>query len=107
MENDAIDLLRYFLRGYMGPIEDAISSLLPSDYIDGRRMQFDPSRHLQGDLATRAAAYPPLVAAGIFTADEARVRGFGLPPIAAPATPEAPADQADTSVTPSITATVS
>lgn len=103
VENDAIDLLRYCLRGYMGPIEDAISELLPGDYLEGRRMQIDPSRHLQGDLASRAAAYPALVAAGIYTADEARIRGFGLPPLGQSDL----ALEADTGVTPSITATVS
>ena len=38
------------LRGYAGPIEDAVSELLPGDYIGGRRMRFDPVRYLQGDL---------------------------------------------------------
>lgn len=84
VENDAIDLYRYTFRGYMGPIEDAISELLPGDYIAGRRMLLDPARFLQGDLESRSRAWVPLVAAGIVSTDEARVRGFGLPPAAEP-----------------------
>lgn len=85
VENDAIDLLRYTLRGYMGPIEDAISELLPGDYIEGRRMQMDPARFLQGDLASRTTAYVALTSGDrpILDVDEARVRGFGLQPRAA------------------------
>jgi phage portal protein BeeE len=33
VENDRDLLLRYTLRGYMGPIEDAISERLPGDYL--------------------------------------------------------------------------
>jgi phage portal protein BeeE len=80
VENDAVDLLRYCLRGYMGPVEDAISELLPGDYLLGRRMRLDATATVQGDLASRAAAYPALVTAGILTIAEARVRGFGLTP---------------------------
>lgn len=80
VENDAIDLYRYCLRGYAGPIEDAISELLPGDPLEGRRMRLDASQFLQGDLATRATAWPALVGSGIVTVAEARVRGFGLTP---------------------------
>lgn len=82
VENDAIDVYRYCLRGYMGPIEDTISTVLPGDYIGGRRLQLDPSRFLQGDLTTRATAWAALVTSGIVTKDEARTKGFGLPPLA-------------------------
>jgi phage portal protein BeeE len=87
VENDAIDLLRYTLRGYMGPLEDAISEVLPGDYLDGRRMALDPARILQGDLASRATAWVALTSGDrpIFTVDEARRRGFGMPPATAPA----------------------
>lgn len=80
VEMDAIDLYRYSLRGYMGPIEDGISDLLPGDPIEGRRMLMDPARFLQGDLSSRATAWSTIVTAGIADPDEARVRGFGLPP---------------------------
>jgi len=79
-EDDASDLHRYTLRGYMGPIEDVISELLPGDYIDGRRMAFDTTRLVQGNLESRARAYPPLIAAGILDQEEARRLGFGLAP---------------------------
>jgi HK97 family phage portal protein len=85
-EHDATDLLRYCLRGYMRPLEGAISTLLPGDAQVGRRMALDPSQLVSGDLQSRAIAYPALVNAGILTAEEARVRGFGLP--AAPAVGE-------------------
>jgi phage portal protein BeeE len=93
VENDAIDLYRDTLRGYAGPIEDAISELLPGDSTDGRRMRVDPTRYLQGDLVSRAKAYPLLIAAGVLTPDEVRAAGFGLGPnaeaIPTPAPPEA------------------
>jgi len=79
-ENDKADLLALTLRGYMGPVEDGISELLPGDYIEGRRMRLDPLRLVQGDLASRAQAYPALVRAGILSVDEARAAGFGLAP---------------------------
>lgn len=84
VENDAIDLWRYTLRGYAGPLEDAISELLPGDYIEGRRMVLQPERFLQGDLASRAEAYSKLVgSAPIMDVDEARRRGFQLGPLSA------------------------
>jgi phage portal protein BeeE len=58
VENDATDLWRYTLRGYAGPIEDAVSELLPGDYITARRMRFDPVRYLQGDLQSRPRRIP-------------------------------------------------
>ena len=89
VEQDAIDLYRYTLRGYIGPIEDVISTILPGDHLTGRRLELDPQRFLQGDLGQRTTAHVALVAAGIETVDEARVRGFGLPPGAVAPTPEA------------------
>jgi HK97 family phage portal protein len=83
-ENDSADLWRYTLRGYAGPIEDAVSELLPGNYITARRMRFDPEQYLQGDLQSRAQAYPLLVAAGILSIDEARAGGFGLGPSTTP-----------------------
>lgn len=95
VENDATDLWRYTLRGYAGPIEDAISELLPGDYIKGRRMRLDPTRYLQGDLQSRSQAYQMLVGSGILTIDEARALGFGLGPGGNPAaSAPAPAPEA-------------
>jgi len=96
VENDAIDLWRYSLRGYAGPLEDAVSVNLPGSAITGRRMRLDPSALLQGNLTDRAAAWSALVSNGIAEADEARVRGFGL---SARGATQAPADpQPSTSV---------
>lgn len=94
VENDAIDLYRLCLRAYAGPIEDAISENLPGDPLAGRRMQLDASKFLQGDLTTRAVAWPALVSSGIVTIPEARVRGFGLTPTPA-AEAAAPAQATD------------
>jgi phage portal protein BeeE len=80
VEDDRMDLYGLCLRGYAGPIEDAISELLPGDPLAGRRMRLDASQFLQGNLASRAVAWPALVTAGIVTKAEARVRGFGLTP---------------------------
>lgn len=87
VESEASDLLRYTLVGYTGPIEDAVSDLLPGDYLTGRRMVMDPSRFLQGDLESRARAWSQLVTAGIALPDEARTKGFGLAPLGAVAAP--------------------
>lgn len=103
VESDAIDLYRMTLRGYMGPVEDVISETLPGDYLVGRRMAFDPSRFLQGDLATRTTAWTALVSGGLVDADEARVRGFGLPPRGTPATPPATSSSDTTPAVVSIT----
>lgn len=104
VENDAIDLWRYTLRGYAGPIEDAISELLPGDYIEGRRMILQPERFLQGDLASRASAYSQLVGgAPIMQVDEARRRGFQMPPM--PAGAQQAAVQSVPNVAASIAAT--
>lgn len=86
VENDALDLYRYTLRAYAGPIEDGVSEVLPGDYLGGRRMRVDPSAFIQGNLNDRALAWSALTGAGIATIPEARVRGFGLAPV-----PTAPA----------------
>jgi phage portal protein BeeE len=91
VENDAIDLWRYTLRGYAGPVEDAISGELPGDPIDGRRMALDPARLLQGNLVDRSSSWAALVETGIADPDEARVKGFGLPARTPQATTPAPA----------------
>lgn len=82
VEDDKADLYQMTLRGYAGPLEDAISEHLPGNYITGRRMRLDPIRFLQGNLASRATAYPALVNGErpILTQDEARSLGFGLGP---------------------------
>lgn len=81
VEFDALDLMRYTLRGYIDPVQDVVSEAMPGD----RVMRIDPTQFVSGDLATRATAYSTLVDAGIVTAPEARVRGFGLAPTPAQA----------------------
>lgn len=93
-EHEGVDLARYTLRGYMGPLEDAVSELLPGDYILGRRMRLDAGELTAGDFESRSRAWPALVAAGIFTTDEARQRGFRVAPLDTPATPAQPVPEA-------------
>lgn len=106
VEFDAIDLYRYCLRGYAGPLEDAISELLPGDPLLGRRVRLDASQFLQGDLGSRATAYVALTSGDrpILSVAEARVRGFGLTP--APIEPAAPTPQATDAGPATVTATI-
>lgn len=80
-EDEAQDLDQFTLDGYVAPIEDAITGHLSPGYLDDRRMVIDMSHVTQGNLDSRAVAYPALVGAGILERDEARARGFGLPPL--------------------------
>jgi len=82
VEDEATDLTRYTLDGYAAPIEDAITGHLSPGFLGSRRMVIDLSRIMQGNLESRSRAYPALVASGIMLPDEARARGFGLPPLA-------------------------
>lgn len=93
VESDRLDLLGYTLGGYIDPVQDVISDLLPGDAQVGRRMEIDPTQFVSGDLLTRAQAYSALVTARIVTVEEARRRGFNLAPTPEQAsTPTAPAD---------------
>lgn len=93
VDDDAIDLERYTLRGYAGPLEEAISELLPGSYITGRRIRLDSTAWTRGNLHTRAQALPALVQGDrpILTVPEARAIGFGLGPIPADEQPAPPA----------------
>ena len=96
VEDEAVDLDRYTLAGYYGPVEDALSELLPGDYIAGRRMRFDTTRLTQGSLESRSRTWPALVTGKIVTVPEARRLGFGLPPMTAEETADmTPAPQVE------------
>lgn len=56
-ESAGLDLVRYTLRGYLGPIEDCLSDELPADYILGRRVAGDVSHLTMGTLLERYQAY--------------------------------------------------
>lgn len=90
VELDAIDLTRYTLGGYVDPLEEGISTLLPGNAITGRRLRLDATGFVSGSLQDRATAYVALTSGDrpIMTVPEARARGFGLPPA-----PPAPALQ--------------
>ncbi len=56
-ESAGLDLVRYTLDGFLGPIADEISDELPADYIVGRRCELDVSHLTMGTLLERAQAY--------------------------------------------------
>lgn len=56
-ETAGLDLKRYTLRGYLGPIEDELSDELPGDYIGGRHVVLDVSQLTQGTLKERYEAF--------------------------------------------------
>lgn len=95
-EDEATDLDQFTLDGYVAPIEDAITTHLSPGYLDTRRMVIDMSHVTQGSLAARATAYSALVGGRILERDEARARGFGLPPLDSKDTTPAVADGAAT-----------
>lgn len=56
-ESAGLDLVRYTLRGYLGPLEDALSDELPGDYMTGRTVRSDVSHLTAGTLLERFQAY--------------------------------------------------
>jgi Phage portal protein len=80
-ESQALDMIRWCLASYSDPIADALSELLPGDYIHGRRARINYDDLTAGELAGRMAAWREAV--GVFvTGPEARA-AFGLDPDAA------------------------
>lgn len=61
-ESAGLDLVRYTLDGYSGPIEDALAEELPGDYLTGRRVVIDHRRLTMGTMLERYQAYQ--IAAG-------------------------------------------
>lgn len=80
-ESAGADLVRYGLRGYLGPIEDEVSDELPGDYIVGRALRLDVSHLTMGTLKERFEAYRIALdpSAPFMTTDEVR-RELNLPP---------------------------
>jgi phage portal protein BeeE len=78
-ESQALDLIRYCLRGYSDPIEDALSDLLPGDYLEGRRAAVHYDDLTAGELNGRIVAYVAATGGPIMTGPEARV-AFSLNP---------------------------
>ena len=56
-QDDGLDLVRYTLAGYADPIADAISDLLPGDYLTGRRVEIDLSELTRAGQGDRYAAW--------------------------------------------------
>lgn len=56
-EADGLDLVRYTLDGFAGPIADAISELLPGDYLVGRHVEIDLSDLTRAEQEARYRAW--------------------------------------------------
>jgi len=81
-ESQALDLIRYCLAPYSDPIADALSDLLPGDYITGRRARVAYDDLTAGELAGRMAAWQAASGGPFATGPEARA-AFGMDPDAA------------------------
>jgi hypothetical protein len=57
VESEGLSLDRYTLGGYVDPIQDAISGLLPGGWQGGRRMVIDMAPLTRADQATRFASW--------------------------------------------------
>lgn len=82
VEQAGLDLVRYTFSAYADPIGDAISDLLPGDYLTGRAVRLDLSHLTRGGQLDRYQAYQVGIAAGFLTRDEVR-QAEGLPPLTA------------------------
>jgi len=94
VESEGLSLDRYTLGGYVDPIQDAISGLLPGGWQGGRRMVIDMSPLTRADQATRFAAWSIALGGssgqpGWMTQAEVR-EAEGLPPMAIPDVTPAP-----------------
>ena len=87
IETAAIDMLRDTLMGYISPIEDQLTALLPR----GQSARFNLDAVLRPDTKTRYEAHALAIQTGFLTVDEVRDIE-GLPPLTpTAATPESEA----------------
>jgi HK97 family phage portal protein len=89
-ESNSRDLIRYTLDGYAGPIADAISDLLPGEYVGGRRVRIDFTDLTVGDMAQRYTAWESALRAGWISVPEVRIaEGWDpIPPVELAPKPE-------------------
>jgi HK97 family phage portal protein len=84
VESEGLSLDRYTLGGYVDPIQDAISGLLPGGWQGGRRMVIDMGPLTRADQETRFRSWAFALGGtsgqpGFMTVDEVR-EAEGLPP---------------------------
>jgi HK97 family phage portal protein len=91
VEQAGLDLVRYTFSAYADPIGDAISELLPGDYLGGRAVRLDLSHLTRGGQLERYQAYESALRAGWITKPEVR-QAEGLPPIDEDELPAPPAE---------------
>lgn len=90
-ESAGLDLVRYTLGGYLGPIGDALSDELPGDYLMGRRVELDVPHLTAGTLLERYQAFAiatgdrPFMTPAEVRAELHMPRDMGLDPDGAPA----------------------
>lgn len=82
LETASLDMLRDTLMGYISPIEDQLTALLPR----GQSARFNLNAVLRPDTKTRYEAHALAIQTGFLTVDEVRDIE-GLPPLATTPTP--------------------
>jgi hypothetical protein len=80
VEQSGLDLVRYTFRAYADPIGDALSDLLPGDYLEGRTIRLDLAALTRGEQAARYSSWGAALAAGWLTINEVR-QAEGYPPL--------------------------
>jgi len=89
VEAEGLSLFRYTLGGFVDPLQDAISDLLPGGWRGGRRMVIDMDPLTRADQESRYRAWAIGLGQGVpfLTPDEVR-EAEGLPPMEVPAVTE-------------------
>ena len=82
-ESEGVHFARYTVAGYADCIADAMSELLPGDYLTGRVVRLDLSHLTMPEMGARFSAWAAAIGAGWMTVDEVRARE-GLPPLRVP-----------------------
>lgn len=80
VETEGLHLARYTIAGYADTIADALSELLPGDYLTGRVVRLDLSHLTAPEMGARFRAWGEALTAGWLTVNEVRAKE-GLPPM--------------------------
>lgn len=81
-ETEGVHFARYTIAGYADTIADAISELLPGDYVTGRVARLDLSHLTMPEMGARFRAWGEALTGGWMTVNEVRERE-GLAPLEA------------------------
>lgn len=83
-ETEGVHFARYTIAGYADTIADAVSEILPGDYLTGRVVRLDLSHLTMPEMGARFRAWGEALTAGWMTINEVRERE-GLAPMEGPA----------------------